>query len=102
MLLIKCHSGDKIKTNVARMGDRRVACRVGYGNVRERDHLEDVGIDGMLIVKCFLRNRRGDLEWIGVAHDRDRWCALVNAEMNIQVPQCDGNLLTEGLLAFRE
>jgi len=28
----------------------------------------------------------GDMEWIGLAQDRDRWQALVNAVMNLGVP----------------
>jgi len=28
----------------------------------------------------------GDMDWIDVAQDRDRWRALVNAVMNIWVP----------------
>jgi hypothetical protein len=26
------------------------------------------------------------VDWIGVAHDRDRWRALVNAAMSLRVP----------------
>jgi len=28
----------------------------------------------------------GYMDWIGLAEDRDRWQALVNAVMNLQVP----------------
>jgi hypothetical protein len=28
----------------------------------------------------------GDVDWIALAHDRDKWRALVNAVMNLRVP----------------
>jgi hypothetical protein len=28
----------------------------------------------------------GDVDWIGLAEDRDKWRALVNAVMNLRVP----------------
>jgi hypothetical protein len=28
----------------------------------------------------------GGMDWIDMAHDRDRWWALVNPVMNLQVP----------------
>jgi hypothetical protein len=28
----------------------------------------------------------GGMDWIDLAEDRDRWWALVNVEMNLQVP----------------
>jgi len=35
--------------HVAGMGERRSVYRVLVGNLRERDHLEDTGIDGRII-----------------------------------------------------
>ena len=36
---------------VARMGDREVHTGFWWGDVMERDHLEDVGVDGRIILK---------------------------------------------------
>jgi hypothetical protein len=36
----------------------------------------------------------GDLDWIHLAQDRDRWQALVNMVMNLQVPSNAGDFLT--------
>jgi hypothetical protein len=36
----------------------------------------------------------GGMDWIELAHNRDRWRALVNAIMNLLVPYKDGNFLT--------
>ena len=36
----------------------------------------------------------GGIDWIDVAQDRDWWRTVVNAVMNLQVPQNAGNFLT--------
>jgi hypothetical protein len=51
-----------------------------------RIHLEDLDVDGMIILKLYLRNRMGDIDWLDLALNRDRWQALVNAVMNLRLP----------------
>jgi hypothetical protein len=40
--------------------------------VRDREYLVEVGW--------------GDVDWLGLAQDRDRWRALVNSVLNLRVP----------------
>jgi hypothetical protein len=35
------------------MGDRRVVCRDLVGYLRERDHLDDLGVDGKNNIKIY-------------------------------------------------
>jgi len=52
-----------------------------WGNLRERDHLEDLGVDGRIILRRIFRKWDGGIGWIDLAQDRERWRALVNAVM---------------------
>ena len=54
--------------------------------MRERDHLEDVGADKRIIKMDLQEVGGGDMEWIDLAQDRDRWRALVNVVMNLWFP----------------
>ena len=66
-----------------------------WGNLRERGHMGDPGVDGRIILRWIFRKYDGGgMDWIELAQDRDSWRALVNAVMNLWVPQNAGNFLT--------
>jgi hypothetical protein len=54
--------------------------------VRERGDLEDTGVDGRIIRKWILKKWNGGHIMNDLAQDRNRWRAVVNAVMNLQVP----------------
>ena len=43
----------------------------GKGDMRERDHLEYVGVDGRIVLKKIVKKQGGGRNWIGVAQNRD-------------------------------
>jgi hypothetical protein len=73
--------------HVARMGEDRGVYRVLVGKPegkrplgRPRRWWEDNIRMDLQEVGC------GVMDWIGLAQDRDRWRAIVNAEINLRVP----------------
>ena len=69
------------------MGERSGVYRVLVGKPggkrpqgRPRHRWEDNNEMDLQEVGC------GGIDWIELAHDRDRWRALVNAVMNLRVP----------------
>jgi len=66
------------------MGRGEVHAGFWWGNLKERDHLEDIGIDGRIILKWIFNKWDEVMDWFDLAQDRDRWRALVNAVMNLR------------------
>jgi hypothetical protein len=67
------------------MGEIRGAYRVLWGNLRERDHLENPGVWENNI-KIYLHDVGwGGKDWIYLAQDRDRWRALENVVLKLPV-----------------
>ena len=77
--------------HVVRMGDRRGVYRVLVGKSdgkrplgRPRRRWEDNIKMDLQGVGC------GDMDWMELAQDRDRWRALVSTAMNLRVPKMRG------------
>jgi hypothetical protein len=73
--------------HVARMGEERNAYRLLVGNPEgkrplgrpRRRCVDNIGMDLGEV-------RWGDVDWIGLAKDRNRWRAVVNSVLNLRVP----------------
>jgi hypothetical protein len=77
---------------------RRGIDGVWWGYLGETGHLEDLNLDGRILLRWIFRKWDGDerdgVDWTDLAEDRDSWKEFVNAAMNFRVSQNVGNFLT--------
>ena len=67
-------------------GDRRCAYRTSVVKPEGRRPLERPRRNWRIILKWSFEIGMGDIDWIDLVQDRDRWRALVNAVINLRVP----------------
>jgi hypothetical protein len=73
--------------HVARMGEKRNAYRLLVGKPEGKRPLGKLRRRWVNNIKMdLLEIGWGGVDWIGLAEDRDKWRALVNAVMNLRVP----------------
>jgi len=80
-----------------------VYLRFWWGNLRERDHLEDSVVDDKIILKWIFKTWDVGHGLYWSAQNKDKWQAVVNAVMNIRFHKMRGiSWLDENRLASQE
>jgi hypothetical protein len=73
--------------HIARMGEKRNTYRLLVGKPEGRRTLGRPRHRWLNNIRMNLVEVGwGDVDWIGLAQDRDRWRALVNSVVNLRVP----------------
>ena len=65
-------------------GGERSADGTSVGKTQGKRHLEDLGVAGRMILKCFFKKWNAGVEWIDVAQYRDRRWALTGAAKKVR------------------
>jgi hypothetical protein len=74
----------RLARHVALMREIRKSPKFCLENLKGRDHSEDIGVDGRIILEGILGWE--GVDWIHVVQDRGQWWSVVNIVMNLQVP----------------
>jgi hypothetical protein len=78
----------RLVAHVARIKEGKEKCvqDFGGGNLKKRDYIEDLDIDGRILNWIVREIGRKHVEWIDLAQNRNKWRAVVNTVMKLQVP----------------
>jgi len=63
-------------------GERRGVYRVLVGKPEGKNHLENRGVNGKILLRLIFRNWDIGTDWIDLVEYRDRWRALLSNIMN--------------------
>jgi hypothetical protein len=61
---------------------------------RGREHSEELGVDGRIILKWIFKKWDQGMDWIDMVDDRERCRDLVSAVMNFRVAYDERNFLS--------
>jgi hypothetical protein len=57
---------------VALTGERTLHTRIWWGNLKERENLEGLGVDGRKVLKLIFKKYSEDMDWNDLARNMDR------------------------------
>jgi hypothetical protein len=86
-IIRQSNQGDEVDGACGMQEKGKESTRFWWESPKERDHLEDTGIDGKMESEWILRRLAGEggVDWFQVAQDRLPWLALVNMMMRHRV-----------------
>jgi hypothetical protein len=93
-ILIRVIYSMKWVEHVARTGEMRNVYDILFGKPEGKGPVERLGRRWKDNIRMDLREISWEVvDWMHLAHDRDKWRALVNTVMNLQVPENAWNFL---------
>ena len=76
--------GDAVALHVCGKGEVRT--EFWWGNMMERGHLKDVGLDGRIVLNLFFKKWDEGMDWIDLAQGRIIWRDVANSVVHFRFP----------------